>query len=606
MTNHDRSERERRLVVFLSDPGARPVADAAWASVDAGALVARLRRNKVPLLYALRLRPELELWSAAPAQQAVSNEEASLRHQRAEFAPVRDALDAAGIRTSLIKSAGIPPSFPYRSDNVDLLVPPDAERVAAKALYDLGYVELRNIEEPRKFLFKRFAGGEERSAIHLHTQVGWGTGFLVDEWLWERVRPSADDPLVAILGPEDELLVTLAHAFYEDKELKIWEIVKARHCVSAEGFDWDYAAQQAEARGWLHGLNAVLDRVARMERTWWESPLLPSRVPGREAVWAGWESRYAARLASGTDSLPSPIPFVYSKHHYFTKVARDRQLSSPQKCDDALRHALAGVRRNLGLFSQRRMLIAFSGVDGSGKTAHAEALQAAFNRCDIRSRVVWSRGASSPFTDALIRLGKSFGVGAKHLPSEPPVESGHLQADDSPLARRAALWRRPVVRRLWPWALALDLWRQYAVSIAWPLFRGTVVIADRYMADAQAEVAAYMKMAGSGGVPLALRLLEWLSPKPSLRFLLEVPPDVAALRKGGQESANFLAMQAEQYRRIAKGSGWRVLNAAQPLEDLSSEIVRVSLLRYFHRYRTFFNGLFLFNPRAKRPFLERN
>jgi len=32
--------------------------------------------------------------------------------------------------------------------------------------------------------------------------------------------------------------------------------------------------------------------------------------------------------------------------------------------------------------------------------------------------------------------------------------------------------------------------------------------------------------------------------------------------------------------------------------------VRLSLLRYYRRYRTFVNGLFLFNPRARRPFLE--
>ena len=160
------------------------------------------------------------------------------------------------------------------------------------------------------------------------------------------------------------------------------------------------------------------------------------------------------------------------------------------------------------------------------------------------------------------------------------------------------------MRRLWPWVLALDLWRQYAVSIGWPLLRGWVIIADRYVADAQAEVAAYLDAAGGGSVPFALRLLEKVSPKPALRFLLDLPPDVAAQRKGWEESPEFLGFQIARYRELARQGDWRILDAEQPAEAISSEIVRVSLLRYYRRFGTRINGLFLFNPRAKRPFLE--
>lgn len=584
------SGRELRLAVFLSDAGAKPVAAEDWARADGAALLACLRRNKVPLLYARRVRPALDIWGASPFAKALAQEQASLDRQREEYIKVREALSARGIPCVLIKSAGLPPSFPYRSDNVDLLVPPTAELAAAQALYSLGYVELRNIEEPRKFLFKRFVGGGEASAIHLHTQVGWGTGFLVDEWLWERVRPSEDAPMVSILGPEDELLVTLAHAFYEDKEFKIWDIVKARHCVNAPAFDWAYCARQAEERGWLAGLNVILGIVARVEAAWFAEARIPAGVPGGPTA--------LPLPLLDAETLPARVGFAYSKRQYFAKVARDRRLSAAQKWDDALRHALAGVRRKLRVRSQRPMLVALSGVDGSGKTAHAEALQEAFGRCDIRARIVWTRGASSPLTDALIRLGKRWlgeASGAGH------GEGGNAP---NPWERRAALWRRPVVQRVWPWVIALDLWRQYLARVAWPLLRGWVVIADRYVADAQAEVAAYLDAAGDGRVPLALRLLERVSPRPAVWFLLDAPPDVAARRKAGQESEAFLARQARWYRRLAQARRGHVLDATRSLEDVSSEVVRGTLLRYYRRYRTVINGLFLFNPRAKRPFLE--
>jgi len=615
------SDWEKRLAVYLSDAYVDSATEEAWASVDAAGLLKRLRRNKVPLLAAHNLRPDAPVWGIAAFQDALAEERASLQRQRTEFAPVRHAFDAAGIPNVLIKSAGIAPSFPYRSDNMDVLVPMEAELEAAEILYGLGYVELRNVEEPRKFLFKRFAAGREVSAIHLHTQVGWGTGFLVDDWLWKRVQPSLDDPLVNILGPEDEALVTLAHAFYEDKEFKIWDLVKVRHCLTGKGeafaqaapatsedcranasplrttgFDWDYCARHAEERGWLHGLQEILRQTSRVEQKWFDAPCIPASVPYRAPVSIRWAARYEPRLAAAVDGLPSRVPFVYSKLHYFTKVARDRRLTRRQKWDDALRHALAGVRRNLGLFSQNPMLIALSGADGSGKTAHAEALKAALDRCDIRARIVWSRGASSPLTDALIRVGKRM-MGS--------VQTLEVSKTSGVWTRRARMWRRPAVRRLWPWALALDLWRLYLARVAWPLLRGKVVIADRYVADAQVEVAAYLAEAGGGGVPFALRLLEWISPKPALRFLLDVPPEVAAQRKGGQESVEFLRTQIEQYRQIAGGSGWRVLDAARLQEELSSEIVRVSLLQYYRRYHTFINSLFLFNTRARRPFLRK-
>lgn len=591
------SDLEKRLAAYLSELGAAPVAEEMWLRVDLQALLARLRRNKVPLLSVQRWHSHAPVWETRAFQDALRTEQESLNHQRVEFARVQEALAGADISTALIKSAGIAPSFPYRSDNVDLLVPLEMGQKAAELLYDLGYVELRNIEEPHKFLFKRFVGGREVSAIHLHEQVGWGTGFLVEAWVWERVVPSPDDSLVSTPGREDSLLVTLAHAFYEDKEFKIWDLAKARYCIGADGFDWDYCARQAEERGWLHGLNAILEHASRVERRWFAAPVLPSRVPGHGKVWAGWEAGYGERLASAQDALPAPVPFVYSKRHYFTKVSRDRALSRRRKWDDALRHALAGVRRNLKIRSQRPMLIAISGVDGSGKTTHAEAVQQAFGRCDIRARLVWSRGASSPFTDALIRVGKRL-VGGP--------QGAETSESRSALERRARMWRRAWVRRLWPWVLAFDLWRTYLTSIAWPLLWGWIVIADRYVADAQAEVAAYLDEAGVQGLPLALRLLAWASPRPTMHFLLDVPADVAAGRAAGAESPSFLARQAAHYRNLTAARRLSVLDATRPQEEVSSEIVRAVLLRYYHRYRTVVNGLFLFNPRAKRPFLERD
>lgn len=582
----------RRAIAWLCDPA--PVStEPQVARAELPALLDALRHNKVPLLTVQVWHPEAALWRTPQAIEALSRERQALSEQRAEFARVIEAFTSAGIHSALVKSVGLAPPFPYRSDNVDTLVPQEQGADAARALLELGYVELRNIEEPHKFLFKRFAGGGVASAIHLHEQVGWGTGFLDERWLWERVSPSFMDRLVVHPSPEDGLLITVAHAFYEDKEVKAWDLVKARHCVSQSGFDWDYVARQAEARGWLRSLGAALRFCARVERGLFGASFIPEGIPGHPARDFGWESRYASRLAAGAQSLPAPIPFGYSKRHYFAKLAADRTLSAGHKLDDALRHTAAGLKRQLGVHSQRPMLVALSGVDGSGKTAHAESLQASFAACDIRARVVWSRGGSSPLTDALIRLGKRL--------------TGRRAADetdsstDPRLAGRAALWARPAVRLFWPWALALDLWRQYLPRVAWPLMRGWVVIADRYTADAVAEVEAYLAAAGHPGSPVALRLLGILSPRPICAYLLRVPPELAAERKGGAESGVFLAAQAEAYDQLVARGRLVPLENSQDFDSVSSTLVRRVLTRYYRSYRTLLNALFLSNPRVRRP-----
>lgn len=113
---------------------------------------------------------------------------------RAEYREVKDALDSEGIAGAMIKSVGLAPSFPYRSDNLDVLYRPEnVERIRA-ILCNLGYFELKNVEEPHKYLFRKFHAGRSVSAIHLHAHVGWMVSFLDEEALWQRCQVSRTIP----------------------------------------------------------------------------------------------------------------------------------------------------------------------------------------------------------------------------------------------------------------------------------------------------------------------------------------------------------------------------------------------------------------------------
>src|SRR5919199_4678775 len=162
-------------------------------------LLGVLRRNKVPLLSLVAdaravpgLRPmegkdeagalppsevpachDLALLHSAEFRAALEEDRAAYAQFHGEYVQLAQAWARAGVRCICFKSAGIAPSFPYTSDNVDVLVPAQSVAEARRLLLELRYVEMTNTEEPLKWLFRRFVAGRNVSLIHLHAQVGW-------------------------------------------------------------------------------------------------------------------------------------------------------------------------------------------------------------------------------------------------------------------------------------------------------------------------------------------------------------------------------------------------------------------------------------------------
>src|SRR4051794_14282977 len=284
-----------RMIARLADGGRAP----REACATPAAIIEWCRRNKYPLL---ALAPRAPGWLCQDRgfRDALDAERASYEMQRREYGLVFDAWRAQGIDCLMIKSAGNAPSFPHTSDNIDILVQPADGQRARDALRRIGYAELRNIEEPHKFLFRRFRAGESVSAIHVHEQVLWLVGFMDEAALWERRRQSDDDPQVTIPSPEDAALINIAHACYENKLLRFNDIVRIRHALRTAGddFDWGYLETVALARGWRDGLAFMVLTYAHLELALFGSQLVPETVVAAcERIVA--EERYAAgRLAT--------------------------------------------------------------------------------------------------------------------------------------------------------------------------------------------------------------------------------------------------------------------------------------------------------------------
>jgi thymidylate kinase len=207
----------------------------------------------------------------------------------------------------------------------------------------------------------------------------------------------------------------------------------------------------------------------------------------------------------------------------------------------------------------RSITVAFSGLDGAGKTSQARALREAVEALGSDAVLEWApawqlnlRFVANPVR-RLLRLGPRSdappGLGNPDLrPAHDPTVVAHGWA---------------VIQAF---AIALSLWRARLRHA----LRGRVVVLDRQGLD----FAVFLVYRHGGGRRLMpeVRLLRALAPRPSLAFLLDISAEIARARKPEQFSVDELRVQAELYRRLAPGFGAERLDGELPAEQVSAAV----------------------------------
>lgn len=580
---------EELSAAYLSEPWRAPPVELSWSACDAERLLEVLRQNRVPLASVPESRMPRALQEHPALHAARQAEDLELGSQRAEYQSVYDALARYGISGVFIKSVGAEPSFPFKSDNLDILYRPQDTEQVRSVLQELGYVELKNMEEPHKYLFRKFRGGRSVCAIHVHEHVGWMVSFLDESRLWQRCRQAADDPALLIPAPEDALLTNLAHWFYEDKRLTLQDAAKCAYCVR-QGVDWDEVYRIASWRGWSDGLSVALLLYAFQDEMLYGSTAVPASV--LERAWRNtpaWARLLLRAYSQGRAAVPLRIPFLFSKLFFYAKLVRDPTRSIARKIKDLAVHTAYGIKLRLHIHSQPSFLVTLSGIDGCGKTTQARALQSAFRICHLRADNVWMRGGSARWIALLTRLTRSL---AKR-PNEGPLDE--LSGTEAKIRRRQERLRSPGLRSAWAWLTAIELMLQYTWRVTLPLLRGRVIICDRYMYDALADWSAYFEEPAIER-RMQARVLRFLLPRPDISFWLDVPIEVAQSRSQDDLPSDFLSCQRVAYERLNELHRFQRLDGSVSSEEISAQVAQKVLGAYFASYRTWVNELFFKNP----------
>jgi dTMP kinase len=183
------------------------------------------------------------------------------------------------------------------------------------------------------------------------------------------------------------------------------------------------------------------------------------------------------------------------------------------------------------------LLIAFEGLDQSGKQTQAERLKAA----------VEARGRTAVLLDFPsydTPIGKEIGAG---LQGQRDYGADTMQL----LYISNRYEKKPRIERL--------------------LAEGAVVICDRYLASS----IAYGEAQGLDGA--WLREVQRYLPPPDLTILLDIAPETAAGRKTAnrdkyERDLALLSRVRESYRRQAEAAGWLRLDGERPKEAVAADV----------------------------------
>jgi len=194
---------------------------------------------------------------------------------------------------------------------------------------------------------------------------------------------------------------------------------------------------------------------------------------------------------------------------------------------------------------KRGMLVAFSGVDGSGKTTQVKLLEESFRRINvdvIRIRSRWRPVLSLPLLVILRRLGYA----RVH-------RAGGVYIVETRLPHRGGL------SSLWCILTQIENIVKTGVKLLFPLVLGRTVICDRYALDMVVDGMAGLHDQ-PGQARLGLQLLRLL-PKPDFSFFMDTDPEVAFKRKPDLPGLGDYVERLRLYRQLSSRWGVTTVNA---------------------------------------------
>ena len=297
----------------------------------------------------------------------------------------------------------------------------------------------------------------------------------------------------------------------------------------------------------------------------------------------GWSARVALDALQNAWRTGARIP---PAHRAAARRERSRtRKRSRGRAREWLSTTTSGLHRpRLG------RVVAFSGLDGAGKSSQADALRETlahlgYDAIVVRTRITWDDALwtiAGPIKRVLtppLRLLTS--VRVVQAASDRRAGPNHDdRSESSPGTNENAATQDPVTRVREASSLLTELWTLVITlanaSLQWKLMcrqllHGGIVVCDRYTLDSIVE----LRYSYGSGRPFrsARAALSRLYPRPLRAYFLDVSPQ-SALERKGEWGIQWLSEHRDLYLQECVRLGVRLLDGELPQADICDEVAR--------------------------------
>ncbi len=204
----------------------------------------------------------------------------------------------------------------------------------------------------------------------------------------------------------------------------------------------------------------------------------------------------------------------------------------------------------------RGLLVAFSGVDGSGKSTQIHLLEEQLAKDRVRVlhiRCRWRPVLSLPLLVVFRRLGYA----KYHIGGGSYIVETRLRGKEG-------------LASLWCILTQLENVVKTGLKLMFPMLLGRSVICDRYVLDMLVD-GMFGLHDGPGRARLGFKLLR-LFPRPDFAFFMDIDPEVAFQRKPDLPTLKDYAGRLDLYHRLSSRLGVTVVNARSSPKVIQREI----------------------------------
>jgi thymidylate kinase len=203
------------------------------------------------------------------------------------------------------------------------------------------------------------------------------------------------------------------------------------------------------------------------------------------------------------------------------------------------------------------VLIAFIGMDGSGKTTLAQGTAEALRSQGKKTACL------APFEYIFLDvITSSFKKGKRR--------SSDCELGSNPLLTRS---RKSPLMQFWPCLALIDNWTYFLLRIRPMLSAGMHIVCDRYFYDFATSFEHY----GYTNQRMQAIYLQAI-PRPHLTFVLDVAPEIACARESGDtHDLEFFLEQRQRYLNIASAFGAKVIDTSKDLQFTQDEVLETIL-----------------------------